>query len=129
MCLEVVTEVKKPVDRTTVIDAYKIVGHNSDNRTLHFQCCVFGGDDVVPLDKWLKAEKDGSISDDNGKPYSPGFHCFATKKGAEAWNGKFSSWPIIKVKIRKIRTVGKQSGCKCYVADEMFVPTPDFLKG
>ena len=64
----------------------------------------------------------GEVAKPHG--YKPGFHIFATKRGAKAWGGR-----VFKVEFSAVTCVGTQdiwfSGrYKCYVANEMRVVGP-----
>ena len=127
MCLSVVEKVLRPIDWTERV-GWKAFGANLYGH-LCFQWQYTPGreeelNDVVPLDKWLKATVQTLIL--AGQPsYKAGFHVFTSRSGAVKWG----SGTIIKVRCRGVQTIGKQDELDVFVCREMFVPSGKRKKG
>jgi hypothetical protein len=123
MCLSVVEKVLRPIDWTER-EGWKAFDHNY-SRDLIFQWRYTPGledalDDVVPMDKWLKATVTTiAITLDGKLSYRAGFHVFPNRTAARAWSGS----AIVKVRCRGVQTIGKQDGLDVFVCREMFVPS------
>ena len=114
MCLtKVVNTYDKPTD--LIVDGWKeFEGYGS---SLKFQ--NFGG--AVRQDAWLKANDVKSTTDitaNDGKKYKSGFHVYADEKDKPRG--------CRRVYLRTVTCAGEQSGSKCVIAQEMYVPSdPD----
>ena len=129
MCLDSFESVKITNE---VVEAWKVFRMNTYDGTLYFACqekCVIRG-------KWLKSDSSKFIQiwDSSDNKYPQGFHCWKTLKDAKEdrdicrnafgclYACTWANYVILKVRARKIRTIGKQFGLDVFVADELFVP-------
>jgi hypothetical protein len=124
MCLDVVTKRYDPPIREERW-AWKVVLQSTVSEDFTFEYWALYNCGFVPLGIWITAEHQRvHIAYDQG--YTSGFHCLTTKKSAERWRARDGSsrCKIIRVKVRRIRTRGRQGCCSVIVCDEMFVPKP-----
>lgn len=113
MCLYKVEKVYKRRSNK-VVTAYKVLDYDQEN--YHFPYVYFHDSSVCPTGKWIKAEEKAVIAR-GGKLYHSGFHCYKYKNTAYSISNK-----IVKVKLRRVHTIGIQDGVTVLVAEEMFVP-------
>lgn len=123
MCLTKVEKVLKPIDWTER-QGWKVFRRDPDSPSGYaFEFRRFHGKSDVPTNRWLKAHVQGIW-----KGYRSGFHVFATRAGAREWYEGEGEFAVVKVRARGVQTIGLQSGHKCLVAREMFVPRPKTRK-
>lgn len=97
---------------------YKVF-HKGRSKQLKFSDRGLNGSSRVYTGRWLKAEKREVLGND-GKTYESGFHVYL--EYPRVWNSWDDNYLIIrKVKYRKGRILGYQSGYKVIIADEMYV--------
>lgn len=118
MCLSQVDKVyKNPLKK--VIKAWKgFSRYYNDPATVCLPMHSYKNSRIIPRGKWIKAV--GTKIHYSGylkpKTYPAGFHITATKAGANYFGRP------IRIKVRGIVVVGKQSGYKVFVAKEIYVP-------
>jgi hypothetical protein len=81
---------------------------------LEFQNNALRGNNQVPLDQWIVAEKQ-LIKATDGKKYNTGFHVWIDETK--------ESKKLTHVYIRKISTIGTQDTKRVAIAEEMYVPS------
>lgn len=150
MCLSALKGViDQPTDKEQV--AWKVlrkrhVWTREDKKEIKYVSPVFPSMmSAYPNGTWMQANTDaGDIEGGEGRfYYTPGFHVFQTREAARAykrqeWSYGDARLRIVKVKVRKVRTIGYQHGLppkgapskeyECWVADEMFIPVQEEKK-
>lgn len=115
MCL---SRIRKQYNKPSDIIQEGAKFFNGHVPNLRFQNQVFNGDPSVPLNQWIKA--DGKIiSAGDGKTYRSGFHVYVDDKEAKTVGHASPT----RVYIRKVHTVGEESGTLVLIAEEMYVPS------
>jgi hypothetical protein len=111
MCLDKIkSDIDKPSD--LIVDGWK--GFGGSGTSLTFQ--NFAG--AVAVDTWLSASQvrpSVEIRAGDGRKYQAGFHAYAEERDKPK-HGR-------RVYLRRITCIGDQSGKKCLIAQEMYVPS------
>lgn len=122
MCLTRIIRKQKPTNKVVKVLKCVFVGTRFINgkyrevfNFTNFGDTIFG--DTILRGKWLKAKEHSVYAQGYGVKYTTGFHCFKDKAGTLHFGDK----PVIAY-IRKVHTIGTQSGGIVYVAKEMYVP-------
>jgi hypothetical protein len=119
MCLSNVKETYDPPSEL-IVDGWKVfAGSPSAPQFENFAMPNQKLDKPVPLDEWMQASAATAptgIRADDGKTYMPGFHVYSEEAEIKKSQSR-------RVYIRRVTCMGSQTGKKCVIAQEMYVPS------